>query len=324
VQGIGRDKAEQIYYLAMTSYLNSATDSRWTFMQARYALLNACRQLYGDQGNEYAGIKNAWAAVGVGEPASEFTIVRNESSPYLAIPDNQADGVDSVIYVAEEGVLKDIYVGVAIEHTYIGDLRVALNSPGGESVVLHDREGGSSRDITSAYDLETLPGLRGFVGDPVHGNWSLSVSDNAGVDTGKLMYWELELSLQKSIRKTLETSLTPDLVIPDNNPAGIESLIQVQESGRIVKLEVEVDISHTWIGDLRVILVVPSGAEIVLHDESGRSRHDIKKTYSTTDDQALATLLESELQGDWRLRVIDSYARDLGRLNAWGINCVYE
>ena len=324
VQGIDRDKAEQIYYLAMTSYLNSATDSRWTFMQARYALLNACRQLYGDQGNEYAGIKNAWAAVGVGEPASEFTIVRNESSPYLAIPDNQADGVDSVIYVAEEGVLKDIYVGVAIEHTYIGDLRVALNSPGGESVILHDREGGSSRDITSAYDLETLPGLRGFVGDPVHGNWSLSVSDNAGVDTGKLMYWELELSLQKSIRKTLETSLTPDLVIPDNNPAGIESLIQVQESGRIVKLEVEVDISHTWIGDLRVILVVPSGAEIVLHDESGRSRHDIKKTYATTDDQALATLLESELQGDWRLRVIDSYARDLGRLNAWGINCVYE
>ena len=84
------------------------------------------------------------------------------------------------------------------------------------------------------------------------------------------------------------------------------------------------DISHTWIGDLRVILVVPSGSEIVLHDKSGRSRHDIKKTYGTTDDQALATLLESELQGDWRLRVIDSYARDIGRLNGWGINCVYE
>jgi Zn-dependent metalloprotease/subtilisin-like proprotein convertase family protein len=324
VQGIGRDKAEQVYYLAMTSYLNSATDSRWTFMQARYALLNACRQLYGDQGDEYAGIKNAWAAVGVGEPASEFTIVRNESSPYLAIPDNQADGVDSIIYVAEEGVLKDIYVGIAIEHTYIGDLRVVLRAPGGESVVLHDREGGASHDITSAYDLDSIPGLRGFVGDPVTGNWSLSVSDNAGVDTGKLVYWELELSLQKNARKTLETSLTPGLEIPDNNPAGIESLIEVQESGSIVKLEVVVDISHTWIGDLRVVLVAPSGPEIVLHNESGRSRHDIRKTYSSTDDESLAALLDTELQGDWRLRVIDSYSRDIGKLNAWGINCVYE
>ncbi len=94
----------------MTSYLSSATDSRWTFMQARYALLNACRQLYGDDGIEYASIKNAWAAVGVGEPSEEFIIAREEASPYLAIPDNQLAGVESSLRVAEQGLLKDIYI----------------------------------------------------------------------------------------------------------------------------------------------------------------------------------------------------------------------
>ena len=43
VEGIGRSKAEQIYYLALTVYLSSSTRSRWTFQQARYAALNACR-----------------------------------------------------------------------------------------------------------------------------------------------------------------------------------------------------------------------------------------------------------------------------------------
>jgi len=324
VEGIGREKAEQIYYLAMTSYLSSATDSRWTFMQARYALLNACRQLHGDNGSEYAAVKNAWAAVGIGEPADAFVIIRKETSPYLAIPDHDPEGVESVLHIEQEGLLKDIYVGIYIEHTYIGDLRVVLTSPSGESVVLHDRQGGSSNDIARAYDLDSYPVLSVFAGDRVKGDWKLSVSDHAGIDTGKLMFWELEFSIQKVEKKELTKEMTPNKQIPDNDPNGIESVIEVSKSGKIVRLDVQVDISHTWIGDLRVLLVSPSGAEVVLHDRSGHSRHDIKKIYSTTTDESLLTLLDSEIQGNWRLKVVDTYSRDIGMLNSWGIHCVYE
>jgi len=324
VEGIGRDKAEQIYYLAMTSYLSSATDSRWTFIQARYAILNACRQLHGDNGSEYAAVKNAWSAVGIGEPADTFGIIYKETSPIMAIPDNEATGVQSVLHIEEEGLLKDIYIGIDIEHTYIGDLRVVLNSPSGESVVLHDRQGGSRHDLLETYNFDSYPQLITFAGDRVQGDWTLSVSDHARVDTGKLMFWELELSVQKAEKKELTKEVSPAQQIPDNDPGGIESMIEVQESGCIVRLDIPVDISHTWIGDLRVLLVSPSGTEIVLHDKSGRSRHDIKMTYSTTTDEVMLALLSSEVHGIWRLKVVDTYSRDIGTLNSWGIHCVYE
>lgn len=324
IEGMGRIKAEQVYYLGMTSYLSSATDSRWTFMQARYALLNACRQLYGENDSEYAAIKNAWAAVGVGDPDEAFSIIQQHNSPYLAIPDNQPAGVNNVMHVADGGLLKNIHIGIDIEHSYIGDLRVALTSPLNETVVLHDRQGGSSNDLLAIYNLESSPRLNAFVGDDVRGDWMLSVSDHAAMDTGRLIFWELELSVAKAQKKDLSKQLTVNKAIPDNNSAGIDSQFEIVETGNIVRLEIPLDISHTWIGDLRVVLVSPSGVEVVLHDRSGRSRHDIKMTYNSSVDEALLALIGTQIKGSWRLNVTDNVSRDIGTLNTWGLNCVYE
>jgi subtilisin-like proprotein convertase family protein len=191
-------------------------------------------------------------------------------------------------------------------------------------LVLHDRQGGSSNDIARAYDLDSNPGLSVFVGDRIQGDWTLSVSDHAWVDTGKLMFWELELSIQKVEKKELTKEAIPNQQIPDNDPDGIESRIEISKSGKIIRLDIPVDISHTWIGDLRVLLVSPSGTEVVLHDRSGYSRHDIKKIYSTTTDEPMLAILGSEIQGIWKLKVVDTYSRDIGTLNSWGIHCVYE
>ena len=280
--------------------------------------------MYGDNGSEYATVKSAWAAVGVGEPDENFSIIRKQISPNLAIPDNDPTGIESTIYVEESGLLKDINIGIVIEHSYIGDLRVTLTSPIGESVVLHDRQGGALRDIIEVYDLESFPALNMFAGDNVQGNWRLNVSDNARVDTGKIALWEMELSTLKAEKKELTQQVSPNQPIPDNKQNGIESLIEVSQSGVVVRLDVSVDISHTWIGDLRVLLISPSGIEVALHDRSGRSRNDIKMTYSTTIDDALLALLGEEIQGNWRLKVSDHASRDRGTLNSWGIHCVYE
>ncbi len=203
-------------------------------------------------------------------------------------------------------------------------MRVVLSSPAGESVVLHDRAGGSSRDITETYTLESHPGLSVFVGDEVSGNWTLSVSDHAAVDTGKLMFWELELSMHRTDKRELTKDTDANLRIPDNSPEGVESLIEISETGSVVRLDVPVDISHTWVGDLRVSLVSPAGTEVILHNRSGRSRHNIQRVYSTTTDGALVALIGSAIQGTWRLRVVDTYSRDTGTLNSWGIHCVFE
>lgn len=61
VTGIGRAKAEKIWYKALTAYMTSST----TFKAARTATLNATKDLYGTTGAEYAAVGVAWTAVGV-------------------------------------------------------------------------------------------------------------------------------------------------------------------------------------------------------------------------------------------------------------------
>lgn len=324
VEGIGREKAENIHYLALTGYLSSSTRSRWTFNEARYALLNACRELLGDTGPEYAAIKNAWSAVGIGEPNDDFVIIEKEVSPNISIPDNDTEGVQSALAILEQGLLKDISVNVTITHTYIGDLRVTLISPTGEIVVLHDRIGGPANDIVKTFDLQTTPALAAFIDDPVNGDWVLQVSDHAQQDEGELVQWGIALITQKVITQTLKEEVVPNIQIPNNDPVGIESLINIEKSGKIVNLDVSVDITHSWIGDLRVILVSPSGDETVLHNRTGYSRHDIKKTYRTKVDQSMRVFLGTELAGEWRLKILDLAAEDIGILNSWSIEATYE
>ncbi|MGW1075101.1 M4 family metallopeptidase [Streptomyces sp. NPDC002537] len=63
VSGIGRDKAEQIFYRALTRYMVSTTD----FHEARTATLQAAADIYGANGTEYKTVDKAWAAVNVTE-----------------------------------------------------------------------------------------------------------------------------------------------------------------------------------------------------------------------------------------------------------------
>lgn len=59
--GIGRAKAEKIWYRALTTYFTSGT----TFKQAREATLKAARDLYGAGRAEETAVTQAWTAVGV-------------------------------------------------------------------------------------------------------------------------------------------------------------------------------------------------------------------------------------------------------------------
>lgn len=325
IEGIGRKKAEQIFYLALTNYLLSSTPSRWTFNQARMALLNACRQLYGDTGPEYKCVKNAMAAIGIGAPSEEYVAIQKEVSPNIPIPDNDPAGIQSVINIPEQGILKeDLSVNVNIGHPYIGDLRITLVSPTGKSAVLHDREYGTFSDLVTKYDLSTTPALKNFVGDEIQGDWVLQVADLAQRDTGNLLQWGIRLTGQVAEKKTIKEEASPNLPIPDKNTKGIESSIHIDRSGKIINLSVSLDITHTYIGDLKVILFAPSGNQITLHNRTGSSRNDIRKTYTIESNKSLQALVGKEMHGNWKLKVMDLAKVDEGTLNNWGIEIAYE
>jgi subtilisin family serine protease len=90
------------------------------------------------------------------------------------------------------------------------------------------------------------------------------------------------------------------------------------------EISVNVEIKHTWRGDLRLILRTPGGAEIVLQERSGAGEDDLVRSYRSTDTPDLfEPVLGTSAQGDWGLRVLDMAARDTGVLTKWGLAVTY-
>jgi subtilisin family serine protease len=108
---------------------------------------------------------------------------RFASGTAVAISD--LNTVESGIDVDGVGTLDGAYeVTVDIQHTWIGDLTVALIAPDGSVRTLHDRSGGSANDLDAGYLLDGA----GLAAD---GTWTLRVTDSANLDEGVLNGWAL-------------------------------------------------------------------------------------------------------------------------------------
>jgi subtilisin-like proprotein convertase family protein len=214
--------------------------------------------------------------------------------------------------------MTSVAISVDIQHPYIGDLQVSLTAPGGSTVVLHNRTGASADNIVKTYTSENTPALAGLVGQQAQGDWRLQVADLAARDVGILRHWRLGIGLEAS-STVVRGEAAPALSIPDNNPTGISSAIAIAQSGTAQAVKVSVDITHTYVGDLRVTLVAPSGQQVVLHDRLGGSQDDLITTYDSATTSALVALFGQAIEGNWTLRVSDLAGRDVGKLNAWSV-----
>jgi subtilisin-like proprotein convertase family protein len=225
--------------------------------------------------------------------------------------------------VPRAGRITRLTVAVDIGHPYIGDLQVTLTAPSGSRIVLHNRTGASSDDLVRTYSSAETPDLAALVGQAAQGDWLLKVADLAGWDVGTLRRWRLDIDLEAGAQ-VVRGDAAPALTIPDNNPAGVSSFIAFTETGVAQDLKVSVDITHTFIGDLRVELIAPSGQVAVLHDRAGGSLDNLITTYEAAATPALAALAGQPLQGVWALRVTDLAGQDVGKLNRWDLEVSYQ
>jgi subtilisin-like proprotein convertase family protein len=196
-------------------------------------------------------------------------------------------------------------------------LRLTLAAPSGTRVVLHDRNGGRTQNLRKTFDASNTPALTALNGRSIQGDWTLFVQDLAPADKGLLNRWEIEIRGRRSDAVHVEEA--PGVSIPDDNPDGIERLLNAAGDGRIRDLAVSVDITHTYIGDLSVGLIAPDGTRIALHERSGGGEDNLIRTYTPATTPGLAALRGQPLQGAWRLHVADREARDLGKLNRWAL-----
>jgi subtilisin-like proprotein convertase family protein len=121
--------------------------------------------------------------------------------------------------------------------------------------------------------------------------------------------------------RQIQQTAAPALAIPDNDPGGLSHGIVIDEDGVLQNITVHLDISHTYVGDLRVKLISPSGAEILLHDRTGASADDLREDFDMVKIPELRNLVENEehARGTWTLVVSDLASLDTGSLNAWGL-----
>ena len=152
----------------------------------------------------------------------DASVLLRRSGLPLAIPDADASGAASTVDVPWDFPIVDLDVVVEIDHTWVGDLVVTLESPLGQRVTLLDRPGvpGASSvgcaddnlrvrfDDAAAIDPEDLcsesnqsPWLEGAArpvgalsdlnGESTLGTWTLEVSDRETADVGFLRDWRL-------------------------------------------------------------------------------------------------------------------------------------
>ncbi len=121
---------------------------------------------------------------------------------------------------------------------------------------------------------------------------------------------------------------TPGLAIPDNSAGGVNDQMTMSLGAGITvsDLEVFVDISHTWQGDLIVSLMSPAGTSVVLHNRTGSGTDNIFGWYPGDLSPAgnLADFVGEDMDGIWTLTVSDHAGSDTGTLDEWCLKITYN
>ncbi len=152
--------------------------------------------------------------------------------------------------------------------------------------------------------------------------WSIGQQDVALIDGQNLTGVDMTLSVVYEAY----TCDQPSLTIPDSNPAGVSDDMTVDLSGTITEVEVYVDLTHTYIGDLIVRVTSPEGTTVTLHDRSGGSTDNLIGWYPDTFEPAesLDAFIGEEMLGDWTIFVSDNAGADLGTLNEWCLRITHD
>jgi Zn-dependent metalloprotease len=103
--------------------------------------------------------------------------------------------------------------------------------------------------------------------------------------------------------------------IPDNNTTGVTSVLNVPAGVSQTKVTVSVNISHTFRGDLEISLISPDNKTRVLSNRQGGSADN----FVLANSDVSSSFVGSPGSGQWKLKVRDLAAIDVGTINSWSV-----
>ncbi|WP_371617985.1 M4 family metallopeptidase [Streptomyces sp. NBC_00454] len=134
-------------------------------------------------------------------------------------------------------------------------------------------------------------------------NTTITVTDSANQTGTASLVWTVGTTQQSVFENTT------DFAIADNST--VESPITVSRTGNAPStLKVDVNILHTYVGDLKVDLVAPDGSVYNLRNRTGGSADNIVQSFTVNASSEVAA-------GTWKLRVADLASLDTGKIDSW-------
>lgn len=149
-----------------------------------------------------------------GEAADAYTAVATLTATRTFwsadVPKNIVDlgQVRSVINVGQSLTIERLAVKVTLNHTYVSDLRIWLQSPSGTWVLLFNQRGGDGQNMNTTFDdraartvaqgsapytgwFRPERPLATLAGENARGRWTLVIEDLSRNDVGRLTSWGL-------------------------------------------------------------------------------------------------------------------------------------
>jgi Zn-dependent metalloprotease/subtilisin-like proprotein convertase family protein len=293
VTGIGRTKAEKIWYRALdvyftssTSYVNTTTPAN----TARAYTLQAATDLYGLCSTEYKTVQAAWTATNVAGNDSEC--VNNDFSLAVTPAAASVDPGSSVTATVSSTLIKGSVQNVSLAASGLPAGATASFSP---ATITSD--GGSS-----TLTISTTTAIQSGV-------YQITVVGTGSIEANRTA----TLTLTVNGLPGCSGSNATDVAIPDNTTVESTIVISGCDGTAGAGSTVEVHIVHTYIGDLVVNLVAPDGSTYLLHNRTGAGTDNIDQVY-TVD------LTGETANGGWKLRVQDAASVDTGYINSWALN----
>src|SRR5262249_36335331 len=120
-------------------------------------------------------------------------------------------------------------------------------------------------------------------------------------------------------------TVSPGLAIPDSNTAGVNSTFSVigGSNYRLLRIDIDLNVTHTWIGDLVVTLTSPGGTVSTLVNRPGKGPSSSSPVNGSNQDNINFVLDSTQFWGEkdsvgtWTLNVSDRSPGDTGTLNGY-------
>ena len=252
---------------------------------------------------DVAGVGTADFALSPGSTGNTTTTnpvtsITGSGDTYRATVTASADGTYNLDLVSSGHGIKDtaenpltsIVPTTGTDQTYTVDTTVLDDTaPALASIQRYDPAGQDTDSQTLVYEVTFSEDVAG-VGTA---DFALSPGSTGGTSTSSGQFTQTR---------------SPSLAIHDNTT--VSDAITVADSGTATSVTVAVDVTHTYIGDLKIDLVAPDGTTKTVHSRSGGGTDDIDQTY-TPDFEG------ESIAGTWTLRISDNANADSGTLNDW-------